>query len=76
MSAFNGSAGGIWLVWDIAKIEVLQLWCNEFSISVKGHVKGLEVEWLVTGVYDPCLAELKSIFFEELAQIRKILKEN
>lgn len=66
----KGVVGGIWVVWDSSKLEILHSWASTFSISVRGRVRGLEVEWLVTGVYGPCVSDLKQPFFDELLEIR------
>lgn len=66
----TGSAGGIWVMWDTSMIEILQTMVKAFSVSIRGHLKNLREEWLITGVYGPCSANKIHDFFKELLDVR------
>lgn len=67
----KGVAGGIWALRDSSKLEILQSWFESFSVSVKGQIRGVEDEWVVTRVYGPCALDKKQAFFAELLGIRE-----
>lgn len=50
---------------------MMQSWRNDLSISVRGCVIGSEEDLVVSGVYGPCVSNLKEAFFQELADIRR-----
>lgn len=58
----KGAAGGIWVIWDSSKIEIINSWVKEFSVSVLGRMRNIEEAWLLSGVYGPCLSEWKPAF--------------
>lgn len=60
---FKGAAGGIWVIWDSSKIDVINSWVKEL-VSVLGRMRNTEEVWLLSGVYGPCLLERKHAFFK------------
>lgn len=52
----RGFARGIWVVWNTGKIEVLQSWVNNFSVSVRRRRRVSDDEWVVPGVYGLCVS--------------------
>jgi len=65
----NGASWGIWLFWDVAKIEMVDYWVGLFVMSMSGRIKGNASTWVVTGVYGPRDDSLFRLFPEELNSI-------
>lgn len=66
------STGGIWVLWDTSKVEILNSCVKDFSVSVYDRLRNSEVGWMVTGVYGPCSSERKPAFFQELYDPRSL----
>lgn len=68
----KGSASSIWVLWDTSKVEILNSWVKDFSVSVYGCLRNSEVGWMVTGIYGPYSSKRKLAFFQELYDTRSL----
>lgn len=50
-----GASGGILVIWDVDRIEVLEHILGAFSVLVRCRVKVMLNEWVFVGVYGPNL---------------------
>jgi exonuclease III len=64
-----GSAGGVLIAWASQSVRVLSSRVDSFSVSVKLCCPGGSAWWL-TSVYGPNAMDLKSVFLDELRQLR------
>lgn len=64
-----GMVGGIVLVWDPGKVEVVNSEIEAFSLFICAHLVE-EWEWVFTKVYCPTLATGVDIFLEKLDDVK------
>lgn len=61
-----GASGGILLIWDLDKIEVLEQEIGAFSFSIRCRLKREMEDWVFVGVYGPNLRSEVSDFLQEI----------
>jgi exonuclease III len=64
-----GSTGGVLIAWVSQSVRVLSSHVDRFSVSVQLCCPGGSSRWL-TSVYGPNVADLKSVFLDELRQLQ------
>ena len=66
----EGTAGGILLLWDKRKLDLLDSEIGSFSISCLFRNVEDGFQWTFTGVYGPIEGNRRKLFWEELGSIR------
>lgn len=61
-----GASGGILLVWDVDKTEVLDHEIGAYSIAIRCRLRLSMMEWIFVGVYSPVLVSEIDIFWMNL----------
>ena len=66
----EGSAGGILLLWDKRRINLVDSVVGSFSVSCLFRMADDDFQWVFSGVYGPIEKRLRESFWEELGSIR------
>lgn len=66
----RGASGGILMIWNKNRIEMLEHEVGAFSISIRCRMVDDVVEWVFSGVYGPVLEEEVDDFFGELDDVK------
>lgn len=61
----NGAPGGLFLLWDVDRIQVLGILKGNYSVTVLCRMVGLSVNWVCSNIYGLCNAGVKQYFWEE-----------
>lgn len=64
-----GASGGILVIWDEGKIEVLEHEIRALSVSIRCKLRSFNKEWVFVGVYGPLRRKDVDDFFVELDDI-------
>ena len=65
----QGGLGDIMIDWDDKLVSMVDSQIGTFSLSIKFKNILDNFEWWLTGVYGPCISNLKSTFIDELRQL-------
>ena len=69
MMPSHGASGGILIGWDDKLVSFVDPQVSTFSLSIKFKNSLDNFEWWLTGVYGPCISNLKPAFIDELRQL-------
>ena len=66
----NGTAGGIFFLWDSSRVEYEDHWTGVFSVSVLLEDRDNHKECIISSVYGPNSNQRKTEFWNELDTIK------
>lgn len=66
----TGASGGLAMIWDPDRVEVTSILKGRFSVSLLCVIKQKNITCICSNVYGPSKHEEKSLFWEEIRNIK------
>lgn len=68
----KGASGGLALLWDEDRVNVLEVLKGDYSVTMKCSLKNSNIVWMCSNVYGPSKQEEKQCFWAELRAIESL----